>query len=129
MANINDIRELVHKLRKECPWDREQTIKSLKQDLLDEAQELAEAIENEDNENLREEIGDILFSTLLITEIAEEEGLFTLEQALKELKEKMIRRHPHIFGDAEAKTAEDAKRLFYEVKRNEKMNKSEQMPE
>ncbi|OYT56941.1 MAG: nucleotide pyrophosphohydrolase [Candidatus Aenigmatarchaeota archaeon] len=120
MTDISDIRELVHKLRKECPWDREQTIKSLKQDLLDEAKELAEAIDKDDTENIREEIGDVLFGLLLMTEIAEEQGMFTLEESLNELKEKMIRRHPHVFGDAEAKTAEDAKKLFYEAKKNEK---------
>ena len=121
-SNFEKLVNLIKLLRSEdgCPWDREQTIKSLKEDVLDEAREVREAIEKEDYENLKEEIGDLIWGLLLMTEIAEEQKLFTLDDVLQGVIEKIIRRHPHVFGNKKAKSAEEAKKIFYEAKANEK---------
>lgn len=114
--------ELVEHLRSEsgCPWDREQTIESLKEDVLDEASELREAIEKGDYENVKEEIGDLIWGLVLMAQIAKEDGRFDLEDVFKEVNEKIVRRHPHVFGEARAKTPEAAMKSFYEAKKNEK---------
>ena len=121
--------EIVEKLRSEdgCPWDREQTIASLKEDVLDEARELREAIENEDYENIKEEIGDLVMGLVLMTQVAKEEGRFDFEDVFKEINDKMVRRHPHVFGDKKAKSADDAMKSFLEAKANEK-KKGKQTP-
>ena len=117
--------ELVEYLRSEngCPWDREQTIASLKEDVLGEVDELREAIEKEDYENIKEEIGDVIWVLLLIAQIAKEERRFDLEDIFKEVTDKIVRRHPHVFGNAKAKNAEEALKLFREAKANEKKTK------
>jgi len=125
MKNFDKFLELVEKLRGKdgCPWDRQQTIKSLKSDLEDEYSEVVDAIDREDHENLKEEIGDLIWTVSLITQIAKERGLFDMDGVLETVNEKMVRRHPHVFGDKKANNAEDAKRLFYEAKANEKLEK------
>lgn len=114
--------ELVEHLRSEsgCPWDRKQTIESLKEDVLDESNELREAIEKGDYENIKEELGDLIWGLVLMAQVAKEEGRFGLEDVFKEVNNKIIRRHTHVFGTAKAKTAEDARKSFYEAKKNEK---------
>lgn len=111
---------LISRLRKECPWDREQTIESMSRAITGEYDELMEAIGKRDYENVKEEIGDLLWSLLLVTEIAKENRLFDLDDVLKEVADKMVRRHPHVFGDKKAETAEEARKMFYEVKKREK---------
>jgi ornithine cyclodeaminase/alanine dehydrogenase len=115
--------ELIEQLRGEqgCPWDREQTITSLKNDVLSEVHEVVKAIDNEDHENLKEEIGDLIWVTAMITQIAKERGHFDMDDVLKNVMRKMIRRHPHVFDDAKATTADETKRMFNTVKRREKM--------
>ena len=117
--------ELIERLRGEdgCPWDRKQTIVSLKEDVLSEADELREAIEKEDYENIKEEIGDLIWGLVLMAQVAKEDDRFDIAGVFKDINEKMIRRHPHVFGDAKAKDSEEAKRLFFEAKANEKKNK------
>jgi len=126
MKNFDKLLELIEKLRSEsgCPWDREQTIKSLREDLMSEAKEVAEAIDKDDYENLKEEIGDLIWSAALITQIAKEEKLFDMDDVLKTVNEKMVRRHPHVFGDKKAKDGKEAKKFFNEVKNNEKKSSS-----
>jgi len=122
MEKFDKFLELIEKLRSEegCPWDKEQTIKSMRTDMMSEAKEVAEAIEKGDYENLKEEIGDLIWSAALITQIAKEDGLFDMDEVLEIVNKKMVRRHPHVFGDKKAKTAEEARKFFYEVKDNEK---------
>ena len=122
MKKFDKFLELLEKLRSNngCPWDRKQTIKSLRSDLLSEAEEVVEAIERGDYENLKEEIGDLLWAAALITQIAKEKKLFDMNDVLEAVNEKIVRRHPHVFGGKKAKNAEEAKRLFYEAKANEK---------
>jgi MazG family protein len=101
MANLRDLYELVTFLRSPegCPWDREQTNESMKGYLLEEVYEVLDAIDGNDPERIKEELGDLLFLTLMHVRIAEEEGKFTLSDLLDFTKKKMIARHPHVFGD------------------------------
>ncbi|MBL7100921.1 MAG: nucleotide pyrophosphohydrolase [Nanoarchaeota archaeon] len=108
------------RLREECPWDRVQDFESLKSPLVDEAKEVVEAVEKEDYKNLEEELGDLLHNILFISNIAEEKGLFTMKDVLESIKAKLIRRHPHVFGDEKALTPEDSLRLWKKVKEAEK---------
>lgn len=122
MRKFDRLLQLIERLRSEagCPWDREQTISSLKADLLSEAEEVAQAIDTEDYENLKEEIGDLIWAAALITQIAHEEEHFDMDDVLRQVNEKMVRRHPHVFGDVTATNAQEAKRIFYDVKKGEK---------
>lgn len=103
-----------------CPWDREQTPTSLRPFLLEEAHEVAEAIELEDSELLCEELGDLLMNIYLQARIAEEEGRFTLEDIANGIDDKLIRRHPHVFGDGDAGTAAEVRRTWEKIKAEEK---------
>ena len=96
---FNDLLEIMKKLRAEngCPWDREQTNESIKNDTLEEAYEVVEAINNQDDENLAEELGDLLLHVVFHSRIKEEEGRFTVEDVIQGIVEKLIRRHPHVF--------------------------------
>ncbi len=119
LENFDRLVGLISRLRRECPWDKEQTIESLSEDVTDEYNELIGAIGKRDYENLKEELGDLLWVLLLVTEIAKEDGFFDLDDVLSGLMDKMVRRHPHVFGDKKAGTAEEAVRIFYEAKKNE----------
>ena len=128
MENKYDFDELVHiiaELRSEhgCPWDRAQTFESLKKCLQDETEEVFQAIDKRDMENLCEELGDVLLQVVLNSRIAEEQGFFTIEDVIDGLCRKMIRRHPHVFGDAKALTPEESLALWQEIKRQEKEEK------
>lgn len=103
-----------------CPWDREQTHESLKRYILEEAAEVVEAIESEDIDNLQEELGDLLFQVLIHSQIADEENYFDIYDVIKTLTEKMIRRHPHVFGDFKADTPEDVFIKWDKIKETEK---------
>ncbi len=103
---LEGVYNLVKRLRAPdgCPWDRKQTNDSLKNDLIEETYEIVDAIERKDNEGLKEELGDLLFLVLMHIRIKEEEGIFTLEDVTQGIIDKMIYRHPHVFGDANFKT-------------------------
>lgn len=120
MKELEALYDLVKLLRAECPWDREQTFESMAPCVTDEAKECAEAVGKKDWANLREEIGDTLFNLLFLCNLAEEQKLFTLREALDGVREKMIRRHPHVFGDVRASTPEEALRAFHEAKKKER---------
>ena len=94
-------------LRKKCPWDRKQTHDSLKKYLIEETYEVIDAIERRDREALKEELGDLLLQPVFHATIAEEEGKFNIDDVVDLLCKKLIERHPHVFGEEEAKTAED----------------------
>jgi len=107
-----------------CPWDRKQTHETLVKCLREESEELVKAIENKDDANMREELGDVLLQVLFHANLAENEGKFNLEDVVKELNAKLIRRHPHVFGGlAPAKTEEEALSRWKEVKKKEKEKK------
>jgi tetrapyrrole methylase family protein/MazG family protein len=102
-----------------CPWDREQTHDSLKRYLLEESFELFEAIDNEDDWHMIEELGDILLQVLLHASIGKKEGYFDINEIVYSLVDKMIRRHPHIFGDQEAENIEDLNTIWADAKAQE----------
>lgn len=119
---IAELRAVVHRLRAPggCPWDREQTHETLVPHLLEEAYEVAEAIRNGDMAHLREELGDLLLQPVLHAEIAAETGTFDLDSIARELTEKLIRRHPHVFGDASVENSEGVLKQWDAIKREEK---------
>lgn len=122
MQNFKELFNLVKKLREPdgCPWDREQTIATLLTCLENEVTEVKEAIEKNDEENLKEELGDILFNMLMILNIAETEHGINFDEICKKTYDKMVERHTWIFGDDKAKTADEALALW---KKNKKKNK------
>lgn len=101
---------------KGCPWDKVQTHETLKRYLLEETFELFEAIDNEDDWHMIEELGDILLQVLLHTSIGKKEGYIDIKEVITSLNAKMIRRHPHIFGDANAETIDDLKEIWSKAK-------------
>ncbi len=111
--------QIVKRLRKECPWDREQTNDSIKAATIEEAFEIAEAIDNKDYEELKKELGDLLLHVVFHTVIAEESKHFTIEEVIDSIREKLIRRHPHIFGDVKVSGAEEVKKNWEEIKLTE----------
>ena len=110
-----------------CPWDREQTHQTLKAPCIEEAAEvicginILEATGSPDN--LKEELGDLLMQIVMNAQIAEEEGLFTMDDVIRGITEKMIRRHPHVFGDAQAEDAGQVLKQWEEIKKTEKAGK------
>lgn len=103
-----------------CPWDREQTHQSLRAGLLEEACETIDAITKADDANLREELGDLLLQVVFHTDLAAERGAFTLEDAAQHTCDKLIRRHPHVFGDVDASDTQTVLRQWEQIKREEK---------
>ncbi|MDO9509436.1 MAG: nucleoside triphosphate pyrophosphohydrolase [Thermovirgaceae bacterium] len=105
-----------------CPWDREQTLESLRPCILEEAYELIEAIERDDSSSISEECGDLLLQVVFITWIGMEEGRFDLADVVRELNEKLLRRHPHVFGEEKIGTSEDVKKNWDMIKQKERRN-------
>jgi len=104
-----------------CPWDREQTHQSLKRNLLEESHEVLEAIDQDDSQRLAEELGDILVQVAFHTQIAQEAGRFQAADMLTRVNQKLIRRHPHVFGDASSvKDANEVEQRWEELKRKER---------
>ncbi|MYL65940.1 nucleoside triphosphate pyrophosphohydrolase [Bacillus hwajinpoensis] len=116
------VRHVVARLRGPggCPWDQKQTHESLKKYLIEEAYEVLEAIDDQDDEHLADELGDVLLQVLLHAQIGEDEGMFTMEDVIGKLSDKLIRRHPHVFGDEQVQTAEEVVGLWNQVKAQEK---------
>lgn len=110
---------IVRRLRIECPWDREQTNDSIKAATIEEAYEVVEAIENKDYEELKKELGDLLLHVIFHSTIAEEGNHFKLEDVIDSIQEKLIRRHPHVFGNVEVNGAEEVKKNWEEIKLKE----------
>lgn len=122
MHTFEELVSVVKILRSEqgCSWDRKQTFESLKPCILDEAREVAEAVDKQDMDNLCEELGDVLFNVLIYSQIAEEKGCFELKDAVDGVCEKMIRRHPHVFGEQKRLSAEESLDLWNTIKKQEK---------
>ena len=129
--NFEEFVKIIEKLRAKdgCPWDREQTHDSLRSCMMEEAAEFINSIriyhESGSAENMREELGDILLLVVMHSVIAKEEGLFTLDDVIETVSEKMIRRHPHIFGTVQADSAEQVLQNWNEIKKKEKEGKSQ----
>ena len=103
-----------------CPWDREQTHSSLRSNMLEEAQEAVEAIDKGNTEELMDELGDVLLQVVFHAQIAAEQDAFDFDDIILNLSKKLVRRHPHIFGQASAQTPRDVERLWEKVKETEK---------
>ncbi len=115
--------ELVKVLRKQCPWDREQTHKSLIPELIEESLELAEAIKKNDFHGIKEELGDVLLQVVLHSVISEEEGEFSIADVINGIFEKMYRRHPHVFGKSAASSSGEVLKQWEEIKKEEKKDR------
>ncbi|HEY4554023.1 MAG TPA: nucleoside triphosphate pyrophosphohydrolase [Bacillaceae bacterium] len=103
-----------------CPWDKKQTHASLKKYLIEEAYELLDAIDRDDIDNMIEELGDVLLQVLLHAQIGEDEGMFSIEDVIESISEKMVRRHPHVFGDVLAEDSETVVANWEKIKAEEK---------
>lgn len=120
--SFDDLLDIIAALRAPdgCPWDREQTHESLKKCLVEESGEVIDAIDNRDDDNLCEELGDLLLQVVMHAQIASETDRFTMADVVQGVSEKMIRRHPHVFGDEKAASPEESLKLWQEMKRKEK---------
>ncbi len=125
MRTFEDLVGIIAELRSDhgCPWDKEQTFESLKVCLANETQEVFDAVDNRDMENLCEELGDVLLQVVLNSQIASEQGLFTIDDVIDGLCQKMVRRHPHVFGDVKVNSVEEGLALWNEIKLQEKAKK------
>ena len=108
-----------------CPWDKAQTHETLRKYLLEETHEVIEAIDNKDMQNLKEELGDVLLQIVFHAKLAEQSGTFTMQDVVDTVTEKMIRRHPHIFGHVKAESPEEVAANWEEIKKQEKAAKGE----
>jgi tetrapyrrole methylase family protein/MazG family protein len=118
---FSDLVDLLAKLRgpNGCPWDSEQTHSSLKRHLLEESYEVLEAIDRDDPKRLKEELGDILLQVLFHAQISSEDHEYTMRDVLESLRDKLVRRHPHVFGDISIKDARDVEVVWERLKQDE----------
>jgi len=123
---LQDLITLIRKLRAPngCPWDRKQTRQDIGKYLLDEAYELLDALAEDNPRHLQEELGDLLFQILFIAEIASEAGDFSLAEVMKDIQAKMIRRHPHVFGDVKVRSVREVKDNWQEIKKQERRGRT-----
>ncbi len=123
--NFSSFCQVISRLRAEngCPWDRKQTVRSLRKYLKEECDELLEAMDGEDHGHICEETGDVLFLLVLLSEINSETGKFTIDEVIDGIRDKMIRRHPHVFGDADSTGENELKDQWEKIKSQEKEKK------
>ncbi len=123
MSNYNNALErlitIMNELREKCPWDKKQTIHTLRQQTIEETYELADAITEKDWKGIKEELGDLLLHIVFYSKIAEEQGQFTIQEVIDSVCEKLINRHPHIYGDTKVKDDDDVKRNWEQIKLKE----------
>ena len=124
MKEFNELVEIVRKLRTECPWDREQTHESLAKHLIEEAYELLDAlaqfqIDSKNDSMLKDELGDLLLQILLHSKIAEDNNHFSIVDVVNNLQNKLIERHPHVFGNVVLENAEDVEKQWEEIKKTD----------
>lgn len=124
--NFNDLRKIMEILRGEggCPWDREQTHESIRNDLIEETYEVIEAIDKKDSVLLEEELGDVMLQVMFHARMSEEDGIFNIDDVCDGICKKMILRHPHIFGDVKADTSAEVLANWEKIKKKEKSRKT-----
>jgi MazG family protein len=115
---LEELQELTRRLRRDCPWDREQTARTIVPHTVEEAYEVADAAEAADPAKLLDELGDLLFQVYFLAILLEEDGHGDLEAVARNVHEKLVRRHPHVFGEAVAETAGDVRHNWEEIKRD-----------
>lgn len=127
--NLEELIEVIRRLRTPggCPWDREQTHSSLRPNMIEEAYEAVDAIDDNDMAHLREELGDVLLQVLLHSQIAKEEGVFDIEDVAKELKDKLIHRHPHVFSNVKVNSPDEVMKNWDILKQEEKTHRKSAM--
>ena len=118
-SKFNEFVEIVKRLRAECPWDKVQTNESIRAATLEEAYEVVEAIDNNDYDELKKELGDLLLHVVFHSVIADGNNKFNIDEVIDFIQAKLIRRHPHIFGEVEVSGAEDVKRNWEAIKLSE----------
>ena len=123
MKELQNLLKIMDDLRSKCPWDKKQTIKSLKNLTIEEVYELTDAVESENFENLKEELGDLLLHIVFYSKIASEKKEFTFKDVVKDLCDKLIYRHPHIYGDLVLNSEEEVK-LNWEILKSKRTKKS-----
>jgi MazG family protein len=114
-----ELQELTERLRRECPWDREQTAKTIVPHTVEEAYEVADAAMADDDAKLLDEVGDLLFQSYFLALLLQERGTGDLETAARTVHAKLVRRHPHVFGDVEARSAERVRANWEQIKRDQ----------
>lgn len=126
MKNLEELIETVRTLRSEngCQWDREQTHQSLRSNMLEEAYEAVDAMDNNDMKHLKEELGDVLLQVVLHSQIANESKSFNIEDVAKEINEKLIRRHPHVFGEVNVNSTQEILDNWDKIKQEEKSHRT-----
>ncbi len=117
IAAVERLDEVVRRLRRECPWDREQDARSIVPHTVEESYELADAVRRDDPEAMVDELGDVLFQVLFLSLLLEERGLGDLGAVAEACRAKLIRRHPHVFGDRELESADQVLRQWEQIKR------------
>ena len=128
-ARFEELVAVMHELRSKCPWDREQTFQSLRQYILEEAYEVVDTIDHLSGENdlsahkLADECGDLLFQVVFLAELAQEKGWFKAADSIRLIRDKLVRRHPHVFGDVSAKTPDDVMKNWEAIKAGERKEK------
>ena len=125
-ANLPDLVEIMARLRSPdgCPWDRKQTVQTIKDYLVEECAEAYEAARVEDWDGLAEELGDVLFEVVFLSRLAEEEGKFDISLPLSLVRDKLIRRHPHVFGEDTVQDADEVLKNWHAIKAQEKKDKN-----
>ena len=118
-SKFTEFVEIVKRLRIECPWDKEQTNDSIKAATIEETYEFVEAVDKKDYEEMKSELGDLFFHVIFHAVIAQEENKFNIDDVIDSIQEKLIRRHPHVFGEVNVKDAEDVKRNWEAIKLTE----------
>ena len=129
MEEFKELVEVIARLRAKdgCQWDREQTHSTLRPNMIEEAYEAVDAIDDNDSKHLQEELGDVLLQVLLHSQIASEEGAFSIEDVSRELKEKLIHRHPHVFGNVKVNSTDDILNNWDKLKAEEKTHRKSAM--
>ena len=127
--NLERLIDILETLRSEngCAWDREQTHYSLKKNMIEEAYEAVDAIEDGDCEHLKEELGDVLLQVVLHSQIAKEENEFTIEDVAQGIADKLVHRHPHVFGDTKVSSTQDILDNWEKLKKEEKKHRKSVM--
>ena len=120
MEAFGQLLDILDELRVKCPWDRKQTNESLRTNTIEETYELCEALMREDNTNIKKELGDLLLHIVFYSKIGEEKEAFDIKDVCDSLCQKLIYRHPHVFGDEKVSNADESLNLWNEIKKREK---------
>jgi len=125
---LKDLIQLIKKLRAPdgCPWDRQQKKEDIGKYILEEAYEVIDSLHQADPQDLKEELGDLLFQILFLAEISTESDFFTLSDVMEGINEKMVRRHPHVFGNRKVNSVQEVKDNWQQIKRKERKNKNDE---